>query len=125
MPIWDDEDDDNDSKLVRDLQKQLKEINTARAALEQEVSTLRPQVLEHSMAPDAGARPNDWPTWHAQLAAISAGMQTEDSDPSVLHVESHHRAGNPNPPPSSWPASTPLEGMATDLGSLLEPTEEA
>lgn len=50
MPEWDDDDDDqNDSKLVKDLRKQLSEANKAKSELAKEISTLRPQVRTTSL----------------------------------------------------------------------------
>lgn len=49
MPEWDDEDDINDSKLVKDLRKQIDAANKAKAELEKELGTLRPQVRKNSV----------------------------------------------------------------------------
>lgn len=48
MPEWDD-DDDNDSNLVKDLRKQLSEANKAKSELAKELGTLRPQVRSTSL----------------------------------------------------------------------------
>lgn len=49
MPEWDDDEDDDNSNLVKDLRKQLKAAKDARAEIEKELSTLRPQVRSNSL----------------------------------------------------------------------------
>lgn len=52
MPNWDDDDDQNtnDSDLVKDLRRQLRELAKARKELDTELSTLRPQVRRQSVS---------------------------------------------------------------------------
>jgi hypothetical protein len=76
MPEWDDEDED--TNLVKDLRKQLKAVKDAKAELDKELSTLRPQVRSSSLKSvlsEIGANPK------------IAALLPQDLDPTKDAVE--------------------------------------
>jgi len=119
MPEWDDDDDDNDSNLVKDLRKQIKDMKAAKAVVDTELSTLRPQVRKSSLSQilsEIGANPKI-----AALLPDSVGTDKEavtkwlDEYGDLFNIKPVEKVGETVDGVEKPPETVELAGQKTEL----------
>jgi hypothetical protein len=110
MPEWDD--DDDDSNLVKDLRKQLKDMKSAKDELAKELGTLRPQVRKSSLSQilsEIGVNP--------KIAALLPESVETDKEAVTKWLDEYGELFNVKP-------VEPLEGTSEGTAVAEEQTQQ-